>query len=93
MIKASGESCKLMTGRMKEEFKQYGYEMPRLVYWNVNSVSNTFLADKESENVFLVSGSSINSFKNVLDFESTPYKNMLKVLNDERYNEVSVCSN
>lgn len=90
---ASGESRKLMTDRMKEEFKQYGYEMPRLVYWNVNSVSNTFLADKESENVFLVSGSSINSFKNVLDFEGTPYKSMLKVLNDERYNEVSVCSN
>lgn len=70
---------------LKQRFESYGYKMPRLVFWNVNSRTNTIPVKENDLGVALVSGYSINIIKMVLNGELDPYKNLLKTLFTERY--------
>lgn len=72
-------------------YNQYGYKVPNLVFWNVNSRNDTFLVDGNRRGVQLVSGSATSTFKNVLDaIGLDPYQAMLKTLNAERYAGISL---
>lgn len=83
----SKRSYEDFTTTMKKKYEQFGYTLPTLVYWNVNSTRDTFHAHANTENVILVSGSSTTAFKNVTSAVNgvTPYEAMLKVLNSETY--------
>ena len=70
---------------LKQRFESYGYKMPRLVFWNVNSRTDTIPVKENDLGVALVSGYSINIVKMVLKGELDPYKNLLKTLFTERY--------
>ncbi len=70
---------------IKEKYAKAGYEMPQLVFWNVDSRQNNVPVDKNENGVILVSGFSPTIFKMVCEV-TTPEKFMLKVLNNERYN-------
>lgn len=75
---------------MKAKFAQYGYDLPKIVLWNVEARQDTFLS--QSEDVIFVSGQSVSSFKNLcgsLD-DKTSWDFMLEVLNDEMYDVVVV---
>ena len=73
---------------IKEEFKDAGYEMPRLVFWNADSRQNNIPMTMD-ENVQLVSGASPRLFTQVLK-DYSAYELMLEVLNDKRYDCVTV---
>ena len=75
---------------MKKKFESFGYSMPRLFLWNVEARNDTFLS--QSEDVIYVSGQSISSFKYLCDSleGKTAYEFMLEVLNNERYDCVSI---
>ena len=73
---------------IKEEFKDAGYEMPRLVFWNADSRQNNIPMTMD-ENVQLVSGASPRLFTQVLK-DYSAYELMLEVLNDKRYDCVTL---
>ena len=47
-------------------YKEHGYKIPNVVFWNVNSRHDVFLADKNRKGVQLVSGQSVSTFKNLI---------------------------
>lgn len=76
---------------MKLRFAAAGYEIPNIVFWNVNSRHDTFHADKNREGVQLVSGQSTSTFKNLVGcIGYTPMEMMMKVIGSERYAAVTV---
>ena len=76
---------------MKEIFAEAGYEMPNVVFWNVNSRNEVYHAKVDEPNVQLVSGYSTSTFKSLFDgLNKTPYEFMIQVLSSERYAPISV---
>lgn len=76
---------------MAARFKDKGYQIPNIVFWNVNARHNTFHADVRAKGVQLASGQSPSVFKTLIDgVYMTPYEYMCSVLNDPRYDKVSV---
>ena len=69
--------------KVRTKWKAFGYELPKLVYWNVHARNNTIL-DKEKD-VSFVSGCSPVIFKQVLTGK-TGIDLMLEVLFNDRYN-------
>lgn len=77
--------------KMAHKFKKHGYEIPNIVFWNVNSRNDVFHADSKRKGVQLVSGQSASTFKNLLSCVGmTPVEAMLKVLNSDRYESIKV---
>lgn len=76
---------------IEDKYKASGYEIPRLVFWNVNSTNNQVPITIDNSGTFLVSGLSPSIFKNVLKSKVTSAEEMmLEVINQERYVLVSV---
>lgn len=81
------------TEEMRKRFAAAGYEMPKLVYWNVDSRKDTFLASKNDPNAILVSGQSASTFKNLIKgIDLSAFEIMEATLSDERYDKVVVPS-
>ena len=66
-------------------YKQEGYKLPRLIFWNVNSRTGTIPVIENDLGVALVSGFSVNIVKMVLSGELDPYKCLVDQLMSERY--------
>lgn len=67
------------------EFKEHGYKMPRLVFWNCNSRTNVIPVRENELGVGLVSGFSVNVCKMVLSGKLDPYECLKEQLDSERY--------
>lgn len=76
-----------------DEYKNYGYELPRLIFWNINSRTNTIPVKENEHGVLLISGYSVNLLKMVLDNEVDPYKALVKQLMSERYEPINTLPN
>lgn len=70
------------------KYAQYGYKLPRLVFWNLASRTGTIPVKQNDMGVALVSGFSANIMKLVLNGELDPYKALVKELNSTRYKAV-----
>ena len=66
-------------------FKEKGYHLPQLVFWNLNKNSRLLPIRNFNEDVAFVSGCSPTIFKNALNKTINPYNYMLDVLSSERY--------
>jgi hypothetical protein len=76
---------------MKNRFEKAGYTMPNLVLWNVASRHDVFHASKDAVGVQMCSGQSASVFMSLIRNVGTdPYEYMVRVLNDERYDAVTV---
>ena len=71
-----------------KKYAEHGYQLPRLVFWNVNSRTGTIPVKENALGVSLVSGFSVNIVNMVMSNELDPYKCLLNVLNTERYQAV-----
>lgn len=71
-----------------KKFGRYGYKLPKLVFWNVNSRTNTIPVRENKLGIGLVSGFSVNICQMVLSGELAPYKALINVLNGTRYQPV-----
>jgi len=92
-IDAWGGGKLTFTAEMRERFANAGYEMPKLVYWNVSSRQDTFLASKNDPDALLVSGQSTSTFKNLIKgMELSAFEMMEQTLSDSRYDSVIVPS-
>lgn len=79
---------------IRRRFAAYGYRMPKLVFWNVNSRTNVIPVRENELGVGLVSGFSVNVCNMVLSNELDPFVCLKKVLDSERYRKVEerLCS-
>lgn len=67
---------------IRKKWMAKGYQLPHLVYWNVDARNNTILDG--GDNVSYVSGFSPSIFQTILTGK-TSYDLMLEALNNERY--------
>ena len=70
------------------KYAQYGYKLPRLIFWNLNSRTDTIPVKQNEMGVALVSGFSANIMKLVLNGELDPYKALVNELDSDRYKAV-----
>jgi len=74
---------------MREMYKRKGYEIPNIVFWQVNSRRDTFQVTSQYKGVQLASGQSPSVFKSILNtIGKTPYEAMIEILNNPRYDRV-----
>ena len=77
--------------KMAHRYAYYGYEIPNVIFWNVNSCSNVFHADKNRRGVQLCSGQSVTTFRQLMSCVGcTPVEMMNRVINSERYDCIKV---
>ena len=71
------------------EYAQSGYEMPKIVFWNLNARGSNFPVQVKDANTALVSGFSPSILKSVLSGKNmTPVSIMLETLNAPRYEAI-----
>ncbi|MDO5859608.1 MAG: DUF2828 family protein [Methanobrevibacter sp.] len=75
---------------IRERYKKAGYDLPKLIFWNVNSRTKTIPLIENELGVTLVSGFSQNVLKMVMSNKYNPYEVLIKTLDSERYTAVIV---
>ena len=73
----------------QELYSRYGYKLPQLVFWNVQSRNAQQPVSMNEQNVVLVSGCTSRLFSMAVSGNLDPYQYMLQVLNSERYAPIS----
>ena len=73
----------------KQRFASYGYRLPQVVFWNVQSRNEQQPVKMNEQGVALVSGCTPRIFSQVMEGEMEPYKNMLHILMSERYAQIT----
>ena len=72
------------------KYNRYGYRMPKLTFWNVDSRTNTIPVTENENGVALVSGFSQNAIKIAMTGETDPYKALMEILNSNRYSKICI---
>lgn len=78
---------------IKERWDTAGYKMPQIVFWNVNSRTNTIPVTANEVGVTLVSGYSVNNIKMILVNKADAWEALKSVLDSERYDVVETAIN
>lgn len=66
-----------------------GYELPKLVWWNIASRTGTISMQQNKAGVVLCSGYSQSMFKMLASDSADPYEALLEQLNADRYKPVA----
>ena len=69
----------------KQLYRSYGYELPHVVFWNVQSRNEQQPVKMNEQGVALVSGCNPRLFSQVMSGETDPYTYMMNVIGGERY--------
>ena len=75
---------------IEEQWNNAGYQLPKLIFWNVNSRTNTIPLTQNNNGVILVSGFSTAIVTQVLSEQMDPYKALLNILNSNRYSNIEI---
>lgn len=70
------------------KYREAGYWMPRMVFWNISSRTDTVPVRSNENGVALVSGFSTNIMDMVMSSEIDPYKVLVKTITSKRYQPV-----
>ena len=73
---------------IKNRWSAAGYTMPNIVFWNVNSRTQTIPVTSNEIGVTLVSGFSVNNVKMIISGDTDPWTTLKSVLNSDRYNVI-----
>ena len=73
---------------MKRRFARYGYKLPQIIFWNVNSRSGCVPVKLTDTGAALVSGASPAIFDMVKSGEMSPVKIMNDILSSDRYKSI-----
>ena len=71
--------------RARALYSGYGYQLPRVVFWNVESRNQQQPVRSNAQGVALVSGCTARIFSQVMRGDMDPYRNMMAVLDSDRY--------
>ena len=69
-------------------FASKGYQLPKVVFWNVASRNQQVPVTANEQGVVLVSGCSPRLFSMVMDGKCSPMDFMLDILGGERYKAI-----
>lgn len=78
---------------ISQKYSKYGYNLPKLIFWNVNSRTKTIPVRENDNGVILVSGFSVNTLKMVMNNRLDPYEALTDILNSERYEPIKTALN
>ena len=77
--------------KIRAKYAEYGYNIPTIVFWNVESRHDIFHADSKRKGVILVSGQSAGTFRNLIGaIGMSPMEYMFKTINSKRYEPISI---
>ncbi len=77
--------------KMAELYREYGYQIPNIIFWNVASRHDVFHADRRRRGVQLVSGQSAAAFRRLMQCVGlNPAEAMEKIINSDRYAAITV---
>ena len=82
------DDSEVLFEHIQRKFNDAGYDLPKLVFWNVNSRTNTIPLQQNKSGVILISGFSKNIMNMVMSSELDPYKALVKELEKPRYDVV-----
>lgn len=74
-------------------YRNAGYKLPKIVFWNVNSRTNTIPMKQNENGVVLVSGFSVNTLNMVLNGETDPLLALTKELDVKTYENIPYLEN
>jgi len=86
---ASNANESLFT-QIANEYKKAGYELPRLIFWNLNSRTLAIPINTNKLGVCLVSGFSVHVIKMVISGKLDPFEALKEVLMSERYKNITL---
>jgi len=72
----------------RKRFEAAGYQLPAVVFHNVNSWHMQAPVTAHTRGAALTSGASVSALKEKFDGNVTPMSHMLRVLNSDRYAEI-----
>lgn len=75
---------------IRKLYKKYGYEIPNVVFWNLNSRHSNFPIKYDENNVALISGFSPSIVKSVLSGNINPIDSVMVTVNSDRYNLIKI---
>lgn len=80
--------------QIADEYIQYGYKLPKLIFWNVASRESSTIPMQNNElGLILCSGFSITLLNMFMSGEINPYKALLEQINSERYKPIEMAVN
>lgn len=74
---------------MKKLYSKYGYKLPEVIFWNVNSRCDAIPVTRSETGAALVSGYSPAIFDMVISGECSPETVMNSILSSERYSQIT----
>ena len=74
---------------LADRFAKYGYKLPKLVFWNVDSRTNTIPMTENEMGVIMVSGYSPNIMSMIMSNQTDPWLAIKEKLDDKRYDCIS----
>ena len=80
---------KALFNELADRYAKYGYKLPKLVFWNVNSRTKTIPMTENEMGVVLVSGYSPNIMSMVMSDQTDPWLALKEKLDSNRYDCVS----
>lgn len=86
---ANNSTDKSMT-MVKRKYKNAGYKMPQLVFWNVNSSTNTIPVRYDQNGVALVSGFSPSILTSLVGGKLNPMDVMMDTINKPKYEKFAI---
>jgi hypothetical protein len=89
---ATGRSADDATlfGHIRQKFALKGYQMPRIVFWNLAGRTGSVPMRSNANGVVLASGFSQNNLDIIFSTELDPYKVLMEKLTSERYSCITV---
>ena len=88
-IDRCGDKSWTFYDKMREKYRRAGYEIPNVVFWNVNSRHDIFHADSTRKGVQLCSGQSAATFKQLMNcIGLSPIEAMRQVIESGRYDAI-----
>lgn len=85
------DCCGAMTNyeTINGNYRSCGYEIPNIVFWNVDSRNKNLPVLKDQHKAALFSGLSPAIFKFAVE-NKTPEQSMMDVVNSDRYNQITI---
>lgn len=77
-------------GLIKQRYETAGYNLPKLIFWNVNSRTKVVPLTENELGVVLISGFSQNALKMVMTNKYDPYDVLIETITSERYDPICV---
>ena len=88
--RATAQEAPAFLKSIEQKYKDAGYEMSKIIFWNVAGACNTGNGLPMTKNDYgiMVSGFSVNTLKAVLSGKTNPWDALMEVLLNKRYDTV-----